>query len=215
MMADAKHKNVFMALAAAQLEFGAVTKGSVNPAFKAKYADLSDVVGAVAPALSRHGIAFVHYVDPRDLGSGLETCMVTALVHGESDSRMECPVPLIVSKRDMQGFKSATTYAKRIGLESVTGVAPEDDDGNAAAAAPPRREPASPPPPPFNAVEARDRIKAKLESAATLAELHHHWTSEADDIARLKADDPPKLGEVTKAKDDAKARLAPETEAAE
>jgi hypothetical protein len=37
----------------------------------------------------------------------------------------------------MHGFKSATTYAKRIGLESVTGVAPEDDDGNAAAKSPP------------------------------------------------------------------------------
>jgi hypothetical protein len=37
----------------------------------------------------------------------------------------------------MQGMKSATTYAKRIGLESLSGIAPEDDDGNAAAKAPP------------------------------------------------------------------------------
>jgi hypothetical protein len=42
-------------------------------------------------------------------------------------------VELIIGKNDMQGYKSATTYAKRIGLESVTGLAPEDDDGNAAA----------------------------------------------------------------------------------
>jgi hypothetical protein len=39
----------------------------------------------------------------------------------------------------MQGYKSATTYAKRIGLESTTGVAPEDDDGNAAAANAPKQ----------------------------------------------------------------------------
>jgi hypothetical protein len=208
-MTEPKHKNVYTALAAAQLEFGAVTKGSVNPAFKSRYADLSDVVEAVAPALSRHGIAFVHYVDSRDLGAGAEACMVTALVHGDSDTRMECPVPLIVGRRDMQGFKSATTYAKRIGLESVTGVAPEDDDGNAAGAAPqPRRE--SAPPPPFDAVEARDRIKHRLDSASTLAELQALWTGDGEDIARLKADHPAMFAEVTKAKDDAKARLTQE-----
>jgi hypothetical protein len=46
---------------------------------------------------------------------------------------------LMIGKSDMQGYKSACTYAKRIGLESVTGVAPEaasDDDGNAAAKSP-------------------------------------------------------------------------------
>jgi hypothetical protein len=209
MSTEPKHKNVYTALAAAQLEFGAVTKGSVNPAFKSRYADLSDVVEAVAPALSRHGIAFVHYVDSRDLGAGAEACMVTALVHGDSDTRMECPVPLIVGRRDMQGFKSATTYAKRIGLESVTGVAPEDDDGNAAGAAPqPRRE--SAPPPPFDAVEARDRIKHRLDSASTLAELQALWTGDGEDIARLKADHPAMFAEVTKAKDHAKARLTQE-----
>ena len=41
----------------------------------------------------------------------------------------------------MQGYKSATTYAKRIGIESLTGIAPEDDDGNAAAKAPPKAAP--------------------------------------------------------------------------
>jgi DNA-binding transcriptional MocR family regulator len=44
-----------------------------------------------------------------------------------------------VDKNNMQGMKSATTYAKRIGLESLSGVAPDtDDDGNAAAKAAPR-----------------------------------------------------------------------------
>jgi hypothetical protein len=52
---------------------------------------------------------------------------------------IQCDVPLIVNKQDMQGYKSATTYAKRIGLESLTGVAPADDDGNDAARAAPRK----------------------------------------------------------------------------
>jgi hypothetical protein len=66
--------------------------------------------------------------------------MRTMLVHGASETSVSCDVPLIINKQDMQGMKSATTYAKRIGLESLTGIAPEDDDGNAAAKAAPKVE---------------------------------------------------------------------------
>ena len=129
------HKNVYAALAAAQQEMDALRKGSVNPAFKSRYADLADVMQAVLPAINKHGMALFHAMK-RIEG---ETCMVTVLAHGESDTTIECAVPLIVVKNDMQGMKSATTYAKRIGAESVTGIAPEDDDGNAAVAAAPAR----------------------------------------------------------------------------
>lgn len=129
------HKNVFVALAAAQMEFGAVTKGSTNPAFKSKYADLADVAAVVIPALASHGVAVMHYMTGENLDR-----MRTEFVHGESDTRIACDVPLLVDRQNMQGMKSATTYAKRIGLESLSGVAPEDDDGNAATSAPPKAE---------------------------------------------------------------------------
>jgi hypothetical protein len=124
------HKNVFMALAAAQSEMGAAKKSAANPHFKSKYADLAEVVEAVKPALTKNGLCFYHTIEVSDFGR----YMVTVLAHGESETEIRCPVELIIGKADMQGFKSATTYAKRIGLESVTGIAPEDDDGNAAAA---------------------------------------------------------------------------------
>jgi hypothetical protein len=128
-----EHKNIYSALCAAQAEFGKVQKGSTNPAFKSRYADLADVAGVVIPTLSAHGVAVFHYI----VNNGDVTAMRTEFVHAASESRIACDVPLIVNKNDMQGFKSATTYAKRIGLESLSGVAPEDDDGNAAAKAPP------------------------------------------------------------------------------
>lgn len=131
-----EHKNVYMALAAAQTDMTGVKKGSVNPAFKSKYADLADVVAAVSPALNAQGIAFFHVVTSVDG----DRVMRTVLAHGPSETMIECDVPLIVNKNDMQGFKSATTYAKRIGLESLTGVAPVDDDGNDAARAAPARQ---------------------------------------------------------------------------
>lgn len=130
------HKNIYMALAAAQTEMGTVKKGSTNPAFKSKYADLADVVAAVSPALNAQGIAFFHVATSVDG----DRVMRTVLAHGASETMIQCDVPLIVNKQDMQGYKSATTYAKRIGLESLTGVAPEDDDGNAAAKSAPSRQ---------------------------------------------------------------------------
>jgi hypothetical protein len=58
--------------------------------------------------------------------------MRTEFVHWSTETKIACDVPLIFEKNNMQGMKSATTYAKRIGLESLSGIAPEDDDGNAA-----------------------------------------------------------------------------------
>lgn len=131
-----QHKNIYMALAAAQTDMGGVKKGSVNPAFKSKYADLADVVAAVSPALNAQGIAFFHVATSVDG----DRVMRTVLAHGPSETMIQCDVPLIVNKQDMQGYKSATTYAKRIGLESLTGVAPADDDANAAVKAAPYRQ---------------------------------------------------------------------------
>lgn len=128
------HANVHVALGAAQAEMGALLKGEVNPHFKSKYASLADVVAACREPFTRNGLCFYHETVKDDMG----WLMRTVLCHGTSGTSLHCDVPLIVQKNDMQGFKSATTYAKRVGLESVSGLAPEDDDGNAAAkAAPP------------------------------------------------------------------------------
>jgi len=130
-----EHKNIYSALAAAQSEMGPAVKDANNPHFKSKYADLSAVVDAVRPALNKNGIAFFHIPSQSDFGH----FMTTVLAHGASGTEIRADVPLILGKNDMQGYKSATTYAKRIGLESTTGVAPEDDDGNAAAANAPKQ----------------------------------------------------------------------------
>lgn len=131
-----EHKNIYMALGAAQAGMGKVVKGATNPAFKSKYADLADVVSVAMPALTEQGIAMFHMMVRDEYGA----VMRTMLVHGASETSISCDVPLIINKNDMQGMKSATTYAKRIGLESLTGIAPEDDDGNAAAKAAPKVE---------------------------------------------------------------------------
>lgn len=181
----ATHRNVFMALAAAQLEMEPVRKGAINPAFKGEgkpkgtpYADLADVVEAVRGPLNRHGMAYFHQIIDG-------TIMRTSLVHGESETRIDCDVPLLVDRQNMQGMKSATTYAKRIGLESVTGVAPEDDDGNAAAAAAPKAEAKPKARPVAPDAEAATKAREYLAEAATLDELKTRWGNLTDVMRAL------------------------------
>lgn len=131
------HKNVHVALAAAQLEMGKVVKASENKHFNSKYADLADVLSVAIPALAMNGITFFQPLVKQDG----EWVSRTILVHGETGTELSCDVPLHVAGGNMQAFKSATTYAKRIGAESMTGIAPEDDDGNEAAKNPAPEKP--------------------------------------------------------------------------
>ena len=128
-----EHKTVYAALAAAQMEMGKALKDSNNPAFKSKYADLASVMDACMPALNRHGIAVFQPTVDDDSGRYVKT----VLAHSSGEV-IECRVPLIVNKNDMQAYGSAVTYARRYGLMGMAGVAAEDDDGNAAAKAPPK-----------------------------------------------------------------------------
>ena len=150
----ADHKTIAMALAAAQTKMGKALKSANNPHFKSKYADLSSVVDACMPALNECGIAVIQPTTDDDNGRYVETI----LIHGESGETLKCRVPLIVAKNDMQGYGSAVTYARRYGLMSMAGIAPEDDDGNAAAKAAPKAEARTVTPDQF--VKLRDKMES-------------------------------------------------------
>lgn len=126
------HKSIFGALAAAQMEMGKAVKDTKNDHFRSKYADLASVMDACMSALNKHGICVMQPTGEDEAGRYVKT--ILAHVSGET---VECRVPLIVQKNDMQGYGSAVTYARRYGLMSMAGIAPEDDDGNAAAKAAP------------------------------------------------------------------------------
>lgn len=130
----ASHKGISAALVAAQMEMGKALKQSNNPHFRSKYADLGNVMDACLPALNKHGIAVIQPTGEGDHGRFVKT----VLIHSESGDTLECEVPLILQKNDMQGYGSAVTYARRYGLMAMAGIAPEDDDGNAASKAAPK-----------------------------------------------------------------------------
>jgi hypothetical protein len=187
---SATHKGVFSALAAAQLQMGPALKDSSNPAFKSKYADLSSVMAACLPALNSNGIAVFQPTGEDEAGRFVRTI----LAH-ESGETIDCRVPLIVSKNDMQGYGSAVTYARRYGLMSMAGIAPEDDDGNAAAKAAPD------PRPEFEACVAT-AIRG-IGREATMESLVELW-SDLQKRERAVAED----ARVIKAKDAKKAEIA-------
>lgn len=162
---QAVHENLYAALAAAQSEMGKALKDSENPHFKSKYADLSSVVNACFPALTRNGIAVLQ--PPYDDETG--RYVKTILVHGKSGETSECRVPLIIGKNDMQGYGSAVTYARRYGLMAMAGIAPDDDDGNAAVAAAPK------PPSAAEMKRQLDVLKNDLVDAGTEVSLTSLW----------------------------------------
>lgn len=117
------------ALAKAQGEIEGAVKGSVNPHFRSKYADLGAVWDACREALTKNGIAVIQPVVRTEGGP---TVTITRLVHSSGQWMEDGGIPLILSKEDMQGLGSALTYSRRYGLMAMVGIAPEDDDGNAA-----------------------------------------------------------------------------------
>lgn len=184
------HKGIYAALAAAQAAMGPALKQAVNPAFKSKYADLASVMDACLPALTANGICVMQPTGEDEQGRFVKT--ILAHISGES---VECRVPLIVSKSDMQGYGSAVTYARRYGLMSMAGIAPEDDDGNAAAKAPPKEE--AKPAVPAQAIASG---KEYLEEAESLDDLKTRWINLPSAIKALDA--------VIAVKDSVKERLA-------
>lgn len=199
------HRTIAAALAAAQAEMGRAQKSANNPHFRTKYADLDSVCDAAMPALNRHGIAVVQPLQK----DGDEWLVMTRFVHGETGEMMETPMPLLLGKRDMQGLGSAITYARRYGLMTLAGIAPEDDDGNAAAASGPAPQPHRNDAPPFNPRGAADRIITAIKKADSLDTLSTAWRENADTIAKIRAEDAASYQDVEAHKNARKADLKP------
>jgi len=114
-------------------EIEGAAKDKLNPHFKSKYADLTSVIDAIKPVLSRHNLAF--YQRPQPSESGILVQTVLRHASGEEIDLGTLYVP--ANKQDAQGFGSAMTYARRYALMTAFGVPAEDDDGNAAVKAAP------------------------------------------------------------------------------
>ena len=119
------------ALAKAQGEIRNPAKGSENPHFKSRFANLADGIMAIREALSKYGIA--HTQTTRIDGAAL--ILTTTLTHAVSGESIESEWPVgAYEKLTPQQMGSSLTYGRRYTLFPMVGIAgaDDDDDGNAA-----------------------------------------------------------------------------------
>lgn len=128
-----------LALSKAQGAMENAAKDALNPFYSSKYADLASVWSAVRKPLSDNELAIFATV----LESSSTKVSVETRLHHSSDewcsTVVTLPITAISKDREKvvvvtaQHIGSALTYARRYGLQCVTGNAPkDDDDGNMA-----------------------------------------------------------------------------------
>jgi len=131
-----EHKTLAAALVAALGEMTNPQFDAVNPAFKARYATLANILSTIRPVLAKNGLAITQTVDPFQVelpGAATWRVTVTTKILHTSGETMESAITLPASKADAQGIASAITYARRYALSAICNIAgDDDDDGNTA-----------------------------------------------------------------------------------
>lgn len=111
-----------------QSEVDAVKKDAKNPFFKSNYVDINGVLKAIQPTLTKCGISYSQLPDILEDGTDV---LVTMIYDSDKpESYIKSVSRLIMTKKDMQQYGSAQTYARRYSLISMLGLEAEDDDGN-------------------------------------------------------------------------------------
>src|SRR3990167_2815393 len=153
------------ALAIAQGEYGPVKKNKENTYFKnaqgkgSRYSDLSAILEATRPALSKHGLSLVQAPVMREGRAGA----ITRLMH-KSGQWIEIELLLKPNADTSQAVGSSVTYAKRYSAASILGCdVDDDDDGEAAVRGGQSGEPAGQPAEPQPVAEQRTPVFNRSE----------------------------------------------------
>jgi hypothetical protein len=125
-MNAAKPETLWAAICALQADMPEVSKNRTakGAKFSYRYADISDVLAAVLPALSRVGLALTQETSIIDGG----IMLTTRLTHAGTGESVEGHYPVARITDDPQTMGSALTYARRYALCTLIGLAPDDDD---------------------------------------------------------------------------------------
>ena len=115
------------ALATAQSQVENATKGSVNPHFKNRYADLAEVLNTVRPVFAVNGLSLIQSTSY----DGSLVSVTTTILHAEG-GYISSTASCVPAKADAQGVGASTTYLRRYALAAMCGIAQEDDDGQSA-----------------------------------------------------------------------------------
>lgn len=121
-------KELAEALCLAQSEVEAAVKGSTNPHFRNKYADISEIINTVRHVYNKYGVSILQ----EDSFSDGMAHVHTTFLHKNNSSITSKPASCIPAKFDAQGLGSSWTYLRRYALSALCCLAQEDDDGQSA-----------------------------------------------------------------------------------
>jgi hypothetical protein len=115
-------KNIAGKLLKIQEEGVTVSKSSVNPFFKSRYASLGEHLENILPLATKHNVVI------SQMPSGDSLC--TLVVDSDSGEWLEAYYPLVSAGKTPQEYLSQQTYARRGSLSAIFNVNAIDDDGN-------------------------------------------------------------------------------------
>lgn len=118
-MESTKELSFYQKLIKAKSEMGAIVKGSTNPFFKSKYADLQTILEVVEPVLISNGLLLIQPIE--------EGKVNTIITDGDKEIKSSLEIGNYNKPQDLG---SAITYYRRYTLQSLLGLSAEDDDGN-------------------------------------------------------------------------------------
>jgi len=137
---EAKHaKRAYdAAFAAFKAEAVTIMKGrkvTDGPLRGKSYAELHDVVNAVTPALSKHGLSSSWKLTKDDRDWLEVTCFLRHVDGHEESVSMGGPPDTGGAKNAMQARASTKTYLERYTLKAITGLSEQEDDDDGAGGA--------------------------------------------------------------------------------
>ena len=121
---------LFEALAKAQAEFESVTATS-RVTFKNvdfKFAPLSEILGAVRPALNKFGLTLTQQTKHIPFGNANGLKVVTTLLHESGASYAIESVPVFYNVNDIKNLGAQVTYLRRYEVKTLLGIEADSEE---------------------------------------------------------------------------------------
>lgn len=121
---------LFEDLAKAQAEFGSVTATS-RVTFKNvdfKFAPLSEILGAVRPALNKYGLTLTQQTKHIPFGNANGIKVVTTLLHESGVSYDIESVPVFYNVNDIKNLGAQVTYLRRYEVKTLLGIEADSEE---------------------------------------------------------------------------------------
>jgi hypothetical protein len=124
---EKKKKTLAEAMLDFRVNIDSVIKDSINPFFNSGYASYNVVQETINPTLDMLGIVVIQAPMILD---GIDVLNTKVYMADNPSDMIESNMRLLTPKSDMQQLSGAITYARRVSLITLFGLATEDDDAN-------------------------------------------------------------------------------------